>query len=188
MNPLTFISPGLQVYARIAAVFVVAFACASAGWMLRGWKDGTEIANLKAQHAPAIADAAGRSQAAQKKADADHAELASRLSDSESRYHEDLTRSLHENDSLRTAVATGARVVRVAGTCPGRPGDVPQAAAGGQLDPRAGAVLDAAGGQAVLDLRAGAIRADRKLAACQAAVKCLTGQGACPAPDSPSSN
>jgi prophage endopeptidase len=157
--------------ALLAAALVVAGAC---GAMVMHWKDGATIATLKAQHAQAIATAAAATLAAQQKADADHEKLAGELAAQAASFHEALTRNEHANDLLRADVAAGTRVVRIAASCPARTGDVPQAAGSGKLDPGAGAVLDAATGQRVLDLRASTIRADSKLAACQAAVKRMT--------------
>lgn len=184
MNPISFIPGAYQVYARIAAFIIVTFACVSAGWMLRGWKDGTELADQKVKYETAIADAAGRSQAAQKKFDAEHAQLTTDLAASSGAHHEDLTRAEHANDLLRADVAAGTRVVRIAASCPDRSGDVPQAAAGGRVDPGAGVVLSAPAGQAVLDLRANIIASEHQLAACQDQVRKITGQAA-PAPKDP---
>lgn len=161
--------------ALLAAALLAAGAC---GWHVKAWKDGATIADLKTQHAQAIADANTRTLAAQRKADADHEALTAQLAADSAAYHEDLTRREHAIDLLRPAVAAGTRVVRVAGTCPRSPAGVPQAAAGGRVDPGAGAVLAADAGQRVLDLRAGAERFDVKLRACQQALIRMTGQRA----------
>lgn len=179
MNPLSFIPAAYQVWVRIAVLVVLVGLVFGAGWKVKGAMDGAAIADLKTQHAQLVADATARSLTAQKKADADHQALATSLAQSSATYHEDLTREQHANDLLRADVAAGTRSLRIDATCPGRPADVPQAAASGRMDPGAGAVLSAAAGQAVLDLRARITDTEHQLGACQAAVKCITGQGAC---------
>lgn len=186
MNPLSIIPAGLQVWVRIAVLVALAFACAAVGWIVNGWRLGADLQALKAEHAQTVADAAAKTLTAQKKAQADHDALAAQLAAQSATYHEDLTRAEHANDTLRASVATGTRVLRIAATCPAAPDHVPEAAAGGRVDSGAGAVLDPAAGQAVLDLRAAITGTEHQLAACQAAVKCLTGQGACPAPSASS--
>lgn len=187
MTPLSFIPPQYQVAARIAVTLLLVALGVAAGWTINGWRLEAALADVKSEHALAVADSRGRTIAAQKKADAEQQLLAGLLSAIDTQYHADLTEKQHENDLLRADVAAGRRVVRIAATCPSGAADVPQAATSGRVDPGAGAVLDAEAGQAVLDLRAASIRVDRKLAACQVALRCITGQGACPAPDSPTS-
>lgn len=187
MNPLSLIPPQYQLLARIVVIVLLAALCFGAGCKVTSWHDASAIADVRVEHANAIADATARGNAAQKKADAERDEKTAALAVIDQTHHDELRKSEHENASLRADVATGTRVVRVAATCtdPRGPAGVPQAAASGSVDPGAGATLDAAGGQAVLDLRTGAGRVDAQLPACQASLACLTGQGPCPAPASP---
>jgi hypothetical protein len=175
------IPPQYQLAARVAVLALLAALCFATGWTVNGWRLERDVADVKAAHQQAVADAGARALAAQEKAQADHEALAGRLADQSAAYHEDLTRREREIDILRPSVVAGTRVVRVAATCPAAADPVPEAAPGGRLDPAAGAFLAPADGQRVLDLRAGIVRKEGQLAACQAAVKCLTGQGACPA-------
>lgn len=176
MNPLALIPAGLQVYARIAAMVLLVVAGVLIGWTVQGWRLGTDLASLKAEHAQTITEAYKGALAAQAKAQADHQALAADLAIQSATFHEDLTRRERAIENLRPAVAAGTRIVRVAATCPAAPDHVPEAATGGRMDSGAGAVLAPDAGQAVLDLRAGAERFSTKLAACQAAVIRLTGQ------------
>lgn len=181
MNPLAWIPAPWLIWVRIAVVVLLAGLCFGTGWKVKGVMDGAELADVKAQHAQLVADATARTLAAQKKADAEHQLLADHLAADSSDRFKELNRREREIDTLRPAVADGSRVVRVAdATCPGGPGDVSKAASGGRVDPAAGAVLSAAAGQTVLDLRASITGTEHQLAACQATVKCITGQGACP--------
>ena len=180
MNPLSFIPGPWQVWVRIAALVALVLLGAGVTWKVDAWRYGSEIAALKAEHAQTVTDSYKAAQAAQARAIADRDKLAGQLAASSASYQSDLTRKEHENQALRTAVASGTRIVRVNdATCGAAGDDLPEAASGGRVDPSAGATLTAAGGQRVLDLRAAAGRVDTKLAACQAAVKCLTGQGPC---------
>ena len=182
MNPLSLIPPGLQLWVRIAALLALAIAGIAAGVKVTEWRLSGDLQALRAEHAQTVADAATAAAAAQKKAQADHDALAAQLAGLAATYHEDLMREQGANDLLRADLAAGRRVVRVAAACPDRVAGVPQAAGGGVVDPGAGAVLAPETGQAVLDLRADAIRVGAKLAACQAALGCITGQRPCQNP------
>lgn len=167
MNPQTL---------KLAAVAVAAAALFGAGWAVNGWRLGTAMATERTHeaeaHAKALSDALAQRDAAAGQRDALQAQLAANDA-----AHTATLRSLtDENNSLRGAVAAGARVVRIRGAvCPSAPG-VPQAPAGGGVDSGTGAILDAQAGQAVLDFRGDAIRVGEKLAACQDAVRAMTGQ------------
>lgn len=186
MNPLALIPAPWLIWVRIAVVVLLAGLCFGTGCKVTSWRDASAIADVKVAHSQAIADATARTHAAQLKVDAEHQLLADHLAADSSDRFKELNRREREIDTLRPAVADGSRVVRVAdATCPGGPGDLPKATGGGRVDPAAGAVLSAAAGQTVLDLRASITGTEHQLAACQAAVKCITGQGACPSAATP---
>lgn len=176
MSPMAFIPPSLQVYARAALLLLLVAAGAVTGWTVNGWRLGTDLQALKAEHAQTVADAHVAAAAATAREQAKHEALAADLALQSAAFYEDLTRKQHEIDTLRTSVATGTRVVRIAATCPAGAGELSQTAGGGRVDPAAGAVLAPADGQRVLDLRAGIVRREAQLAACQQALILFTGQ------------
>jgi prophage endopeptidase len=181
MNPLSIIPPQFQLLARVVALLLIFVAGAATAWKVKDWKDGSAIADLKTQHALAVADAAGRSQAQLKAAVAARDAKAAALALIDQSNNEALRRFNRENDSVRADIAAGTRLVRVAAACPGSGNDLPRAGAGGRVDPGPSAVLDPAAGQTVLDLRARVGATEITLGACQQALGCVTGQGACPA-------
>lgn len=176
LNPISLIPAPWLVWLRIAALLLVVALVFGAGWKVKGAMDSETIADLRVEHANLVTKATAEHDAALRKVQADHEALAGQLATSSANFHEALTRSEHANDLLRADVAAGTRVVRVAAACPGKPGDLPEAAAGGRVDPAAGPVLDPAAGQAVLDLRARILATETQLAACQDAAVKVTGQ------------
>jgi prophage endopeptidase len=166
----------IPMWARLAFVAIVVAICGFGVWKVKGAFDAKELGELKLEHENTVLAATQKTLAAQAKADADHQQLASKLAADSAAHHEDLARSEHANDLLRASVASGTRVLRIAATCPASTDPVPQAASGGRMDSPASAVLSSEAGQAVLDLRSGLIATEHQLAACQSAVRQMTGQ------------
>ncbi len=181
MNPLSFIPSAWMIYVRAAVYVALAGICFGGGWMVNGWRLGTANEKLVAQDAQEHAQALTVSIAATKAAQARADTLQAQLSGISATGYAALRKGEHENDNLRSDVATGARVVRFNGlACPAA-NNLPKTAASGSVDSGAGAAVDAATGQAVLSLRASAERIGVKLQTCQAQLGCITGQSACAA-------
>ena len=72
-----------------------------------------------------------------------------------------------ENETLRRAVANGARRLRIAGSCSACGGNVSKATSTAGLDDAVSVELTAAAGRAVLDIRAGIIADQAALRAAQ---------------------
>lgn len=162
--------------AKALAALAVAALGFSAGWAVNGWRLGEHVAQVERDVAEDAAKRVGIALAKLKDRTAERDALAATLAADDKLHTANLRKLTDENDSLRVAVAAGARVVRVRGAvCPGGP-NVPQAPAGSGVDSGTGAVLTPAAGQDFLDLRGAAARVGEKLAACQDAVRRMTGQ------------
>ena len=83
---------------------------------------------------------------------------------------EEKTNALAENDKLRADVASGARRLRIAGSCRADSGNVPGTASTTSLGNGGAVELAPAAGRAVFDIRAGIIADQAALKALQAYV------------------
>jgi len=176
MNPLAFIPAGLQVYARIASLVLLVTLGFGMAWTIKGWKDGATIADLKALHAQAIAEATQKALQAQRKADADHAALTSQIAAIDAANHDNFVRFEHENDRLAAGADAGSVRVRVIGaSCPS-PGGLPQAPAAAGVDSGVGAELGPDARRRYFALRAALGKVQQQLAACQKSAAAMTGQ------------
>lgn len=162
--------PGLPTPQGVAVRALAALAVAAvgflAGWAVNGWRMAGEVEGVKAATAQAYAKAL-------ETANTERDTLARKLATVDTDHSATLRRLTDENDRLRAGVAAGSVRVRVPGaSCP----SLPQAPAGSSVDSGTGALLTAEAGQDFLNLRAAAIRTGEKLAACQDAVRTITGQ------------
>jgi hypothetical protein len=177
MSPADLIPPQYRAIAVAGLLATVAGLGFAGGWAVNGWRLGGVVATVKAQAAEDKTKAVAGTLAQLKTATAERDRLAAQLAADDKTHTANLARLTNENEALRGAVAAGSRVVRVRGAvCPERAADVPQAPAGIGVDSGTGAVLAPAAGQDFFDLRAAVIRTGEKLAACQDAVRRMTGQ------------
>jgi prophage endopeptidase len=139
---------------------------ATGAWMWQGNRYGTIIANNEASRQAdltkiANAGAAQARQALEKQQAAEQA-----LATLDQNAQKEKTDALAENEKLRFAIASGARRLRITGSCRARGGDVPGTARAAGLGDAGTVELSTASGSAVFDIRAGII-------ADQAALKAL---------------
>jgi hypothetical protein len=184
MTPLDLIPVQYRIAAELLLTVVFAVACATFGALVMHWHDGTELANTKAawsqEQAKALKSAVDERDAAIKTRD----QLATKLSGIDRDGIENLRRFEHANQALAAGADAGTVRVRVVGAACPAAHDVPQATTGGSVDSGAGAELGADARRRYFALRGAIGDAQAQLAACQRSLGCLTGQGACPAPDS----
>lgn len=150
-------------------IIALAIAAASAfgGWTVNGWRLGTEIQELKAEHSQAVADAAEETNRRLIALTNERDAKATRLASVDATYTAQLTKARHENKTLADRLASGATGLRIAATCPASPTQGTGAAESSSLDSPAGAVLDASAGSAYSALRDGITTTETTLAACQ---------------------
>jgi prophage endopeptidase len=172
-------------YVTAALYAAVALAIFGAGWAVNGWRLGAEVAEVKRQHAQALfvaSEASGRELA---RVTAERDRLQEALGGLDAAGLAKLKGDANETERLRACVRDDTCGLRVRASCPTNPAGVPGAAQGGSVDTGAGARLDADVEPHYFTLRGGISRTQTKLATCQAALGCLTGQGACPATTAP---
>lgn len=161
-------SPAAVKLAIMAAALAGAFGV---GWGVNGWRLGAEVAQVRQEHAQEVQKATAAALAQLKDAQAQRDALAARLAGVDAAGTTQLRKVQDENETLRAAVAAGARRLRVAATCPARPADVPQAAAGSRVDTAAGPELTPDARRDYFALRAGIGAQAAQLAACQQSLR-----------------
>jgi len=133
---------------------------ASGAWMWQANSYGTIIANNEASRQADIAliasaSAAQASRALEKQQRAEQA-----LTDIDKKAQKEKTDALAENEKLRSAVASGARRLHIAGSCSAGGRAVPGTTSSSSLGDAGTIELPSASGSTVFDIRAGVI-ADR---------------------------
>lgn len=165
--------------ALVAGALAAAFAT---GWAVNGWRQGAKVAKLEASHATAVSDSLreGLREFSRMvgERDAKQAEL-TRVS---AQGLAAVEKAKNENDRLTRCLANGTCWVRIPASCPPPPTDVPKAPGSGGVDSAGGAVLPAAVGQTVLDLRRNIEVTETTLRACQASLAVLATTPAAPSP------
>lgn len=154
----------------IGAALALMGVGATGAWMWQANSYGTIIANNEASRQAdlALIANAGAAQARQAIEKQQRAEQA--IADLDQKAQKEKTDALAENDKLRSAVASGARRLRIAGSCnPGR-GNVSGTAGSAGLGDASTIELSAASGSAVFDIRAGIIADQAALKALQSYV------------------
>lgn len=148
-----------------AILLLVAIACFST-WKVQDWRYGKQLAEQSAAYqadltsisnaaADQVRTALEKQQAAEKARD-----------DLDAKATQEKTHDLAENETLRRAVADGARRLRIAGSCSAGGGNVPVTTSAAGLGDAGTVELAPAAGRAIFDIRAGII-------ADQAALKTL---------------
>lgn len=143
---------------------------ATGAWMWQANSYGAIIANNEASRQAdltliANAGAAQARQALEKQQAAEQA-----LATLDQKAQKEKTDALAENDKLRSAVASGARRLRIAGSCSAGSGNVSGATGSAGLGDAGAVELSGASGRTVLDIRAGIIADRAALEALQAYV------------------
>lgn len=153
----------LRLLPYIAALLIGA-TCA---WMWQGNRYGAIIATNEASRQADLttitnAGAAQARQALEKQQAAEQA-----LATLDQKAHKEKTDALAENEKLRSAMASGARRLRIAGNCRAGGGDVSGTARTAGLGDAGTVELYPASGSAVFDIRAGIIADQTALKALQ---------------------
>lgn len=152
---------------QIIIVLAIAAASALGGWIVNGWRLGTEIQALKAKHSQTISDAEAETNRRMIALTNERDAKATRLASVDATYTAKLTKARHENKTLADRLASGTTGLRIAATCPASPTQGAGAAQSGSVDSPTGAVLDASAGSAYSALRDGITTTETTLAACQ---------------------
>ncbi len=160
----------MTAYMKSAAILLlVAIACFST-WKVDAWRYGKQLAEQSVAYQAdltAISNAAAdqvrtaleKQQAAEKARD-----------DLDAKATKEKTNDLAENETLRRAVADGARRLRIAGSCSANSGNMPGTASTTGLGNGGAIELAPAAGRTVFDIRAGIIADQAALKALQAYV------------------
>ncbi len=159
--------------AIVGGVLVVTFG---AGWAVNGWRLGTKVEALKAEHSAAAAAAATKAGEQLAEVVAERDALANKLDQVDHAGTNELKRLKDENETLRRRVAAGTVGLRVAGTCPAVNTPTTGTAQGGGMDSGAAPVLTATAEQDYFALRENITSGETKLTACQRSLVELTGQ------------
>ena len=153
-----------------AILLLVAIACFST-WKVDAWRYGKQLAEKSWAH-QADLTAISNAAAAQVRAALEKQEAAEKTRDDiDAKATKEKTHDLAENETLRRAVADGARRLRIAGSCRAGGGDVPGTASATGLGDGGTVELAPAAGRAVFDIRAGIIADQAALRAAQAYIR-----------------
>lgn len=166
----------LQLIARLAMVAALVGGGFGGGWVVNGWRLGTAMANLKADHSAAVATANGAALKLQKELDAQRDATAAQLSSIATAGAKRVKALKDENEILRASVRGGSIGLRVAATCPGPASDVPTGPPGGIVGTGTGPRLTPGAESDYFALRDGIQTQRETLTACQKALAALTGQ------------
>lgn len=136
-------------------VYIVAGAVAvgaAGGWLVNGWRLGSELAGLQAAHNGLIAAANATTLAAVKAEQDRYKTREQERNNIDAGKTAELAKAQHELQTLRTGVADGSIGLRVAATCPRSTGDVPARSSGPGVDDGAAPELTADAQQAYYSL------------------------------------
>jgi len=144
-----------SVLLRILPYIAAALIGAAGAWVWQANRYETTIATNEAARQADLAriSAAGAAQARQALEKQQAAEQA--LADLDQKAQKEKTDALTENDNLRAAVASGARRLRIAGSCSAGGGNVSGTAVGAGLDDGRTFELSSVAGQTIFDIRSG---------------------------------
>lgn len=141
----------------VAGVLALLLLTAGATWKVQDWRYGQKLAEQAGLHKDdltAISNAA----AAQVRTALEKQQAAEKARDDiDAKATKEKTHDLAENETLRRAVADGARRLRIAGSCSANSGNVPGTASITSLGNGGAIELAPAAGRTVFDIRAGII-------------------------------
>lgn len=156
----------MTAYMKAGAILLLVACSAFSTWKVDAWRYGKQLAEQSVAYqadltsisnaaADQVRTALEKQQAAEKARD-----------DLDAKATQEKTHDLAENETLRRAVADGARRLRIAGSCSAGGGNVPVTTSAAGLGNGGTVELAPAAGRAIFDIRAGII-------ADQAALKTL---------------
>lgn len=149
----------------LALVVLVAIACFST-WKVDAWRYAKQLAEQSSLHQAELTSISNAA-ADQVRTALEKQQVAEKTRDDlDAKATQEKTHDLAENETLRRAVADGARRLRIAGSCSAGGGDVSGTASTASLGNGGTVELAPAAGRAIFDIRAGII-------ADQAALKTL---------------
>ena len=154
----------------LASVLALLLLTAGGAWKVQDWRYGKQIAEQSGAH-QADLTAISNAAADQVRTALDKQQAAEKTRDDiDAKATKEKTHDLAENETLRRAVADGARRLRIAGSCSTNSGNVPGTASTTSLGNGGAIELAPAAGRAVFDIRAGIIADQAALKALQAYV------------------
>ena len=157
--------------AALAGVLASLLLTAGGVWKVQDWRYGKQLAEQSAAYQgdlTAISNAA----ADQVSTALEKQQVAEKIRDDiDAKATKEKMHDLAENETLRRAVADGARRLRIAGSCSTNSGNVPGTASTTSLGNGGAVELAPAAGRAVFDIRAGIIADQAALKALQSYVR-----------------
>lgn len=154
----------------VAGVLALLLLTAGATWKVQDWRYGKQLAEQSGGH-QADLTAISNAAADQVRTALERQQVAEKTRDYYRRQsNQGETHDLAENETLRRAVADGARRLRIAGSCSANSGNVPGTASTTSLGNGGAIELAPAAGRTVFDIRAGIIADQAALKALQAYV------------------
>jgi len=157
--------------AALAGVLASLLLTAGGVWKVQDWRYGKQLAEQSAAYQgdlTAISNAA----ADQVSTALEKQQVAEKIRDDiDAKATKEKMHDLAENETLRRAVADGARRLRIAGSCRANSGNVPGTASTTSLGNGGAVELAPAAGRAVFDIRAGIIADQAALKALQSYVR-----------------
>lgn len=155
-----------------AAAGVLALLLLAVGgtWKMQDWRYGKQLAEQSGAH-QADLTAISNAAADQVRTALEKQQVAEKIRDDiDAKATKEKTHDLAENETLRRAVADGARRLRIAGSCRANSGNVPGTASATSLGNGGAIELAPAAGRTVFDIRAGIIADQAALKTLQAYV------------------
>ncbi len=154
----------------VAGVLALLLLTAGATWKVQDWRYGKQLAEQSGAH-QADLTAIGNAAAEQIRTALEKQQVAEKTRDDiDAKATKEKTHDLAENETLRRAIADGARRLRIAGSCSANSGNVPVTASTSSLGNGGAIELDPAAGRTVFDIRTGIIADQAALRVLQAYV------------------
>ncbi|WP_161793947.1 lysis system i-spanin subunit Rz [Pseudomonas sp. 11/12A] len=154
----------------MAGVLALLLLTAGATWKVQDWRYGKQLAEQSGAH-QADLTAIGNAAAEQIRTALEKQQVAEKTRDDiDAKATKEKTHDLAENETLRRAIADGARRLRIAGSCSANSGNVPVTASTSSLGNGGAIELDPAAGRTVFDIRTGIIADQAALRVLQAYV------------------
>ena len=154
----------------LAGALLLLLGTAGGVWKVQDWRYGKKLAEQSGAH-QADLTAISNAAAEQVRTALEKQQVAEKIRDDiDAKATKEKTHDLAENETLRRAVADGARRLRIAGSCRADSGNVPGTARATGLGDAATVELAPAAGRAVFDIRAGIIADQAALKVLQAYV------------------
>ena len=155
----------------LAGALLLLLGTAGGVWKVQDWRYGKQLAEQSGTH-QADLTAISNAAAAQVRTALEKQLVAEKIRDDiDAKATKEKTHDLAENETLRRAVADGARRLRIAGSCRANSGNVSGTASTTSLGDGGTIELAPAAGRTVFDIRAGIIADQAALKAAQAYIR-----------------